>query len=219
MSARTPDELSKSIRQDLAWRRKEIQTWRSLVTTSADQKQQAILRGAIASLYAHWEGFIKRSCREYLEYVQTRKLNHQDLALPLLSIIFRRHLQVASESTKLDNYCDFFELLLAEWGRRSHFANRDALFSTSNLTSVIFKSYIRALALPYRDDYATAEKPIIDSLVESRNQLAHGEWKVVEAQSFTDYCSWIEKLINHVATDIESAASGSKYRRQRSEFS
>jgi len=70
MRARTLDDLSAFLRDDLAWRRKENRALQTLVHRSEASQKQAILRGAIASLYAHWEGFVKTSCRVYIEFVK-----------------------------------------------------------------------------------------------------------------------------------------------------
>jgi hypothetical protein len=38
----------------------------------------------------------------------------------------------------------------------------EAIISTSNLSSTVFKEFIVGLGLTYLDDYAVTEKPVID---------------------------------------------------------
>ena len=48
---------------------KRTRQYSPLFTAQVHFRKQAILRGAIASLYVHWEGFVKTGCRAYLEFV------------------------------------------------------------------------------------------------------------------------------------------------------
>lgn len=214
MTLRTIADLSTFLRSDLAWRRKENSVFHSIVRTSEAAKKQALLRGAVAVLYAHWEGFVKTSCRAYLEYVRIRRLNHSELAAPFLCLAARRRLgNLDPTSKRLDNYVDLCEWFLEEWDRKAWLPNADAVISTSNLNSDILKSMFRGLGLNYHSDFQIAEKPIIDSLVDLRNHLAHGEWRTVGYPEYEQYYSEIGKLMEQVCAQVETAAATNAYRR------
>ncbi len=214
MTLRTIADLSTSLRSDLAWRRKENSVFHSIVRTSEAAKKQALLRGAVAVLYAHWEGFVKNSCREYLEFVRIRKLNHSELAAPFLCLGAKRRFgNLDPTSKRLDNYVDLCEWLLEEWDHKAQLPKAEAVISTSNLNSDTLKSMFRGLGLSYHSDFQIAEKPIIDSLVDLRNHLAHGEWKIVEYSEYEQYYIKIEKLMEQVCAQVESSAANSAYRR------
>lgn len=218
MSIQTADDLSQKIREDLAWRRKENLALQSIVRQTSEGKQQAILRGAVAALYAHWEGFVKNACSQYLDYVKQRRLAHRELAIPLFAIAIRKQLQGTENSPRLDSHREFCEWLIREWDRRSHLPSGLSLFGTSNLTSDVLKAFIRGLGLPYGADYERAEKPIIDSLVELRNQLAHGAWQKVDAGKYDEFVLWITKLMDRLAEDIEDSVAKQLYKRQLAEL-
>jgi hypothetical protein len=90
MKPKTIDELSGGIRKDLGWRRRENQAMQHFVRASQGSRKQAALRGAVAVLYAHWEGFVKASGRAYFEYVKQRRLANDALALPFLALSVER---------------------------------------------------------------------------------------------------------------------------------
>ena len=67
MSNRTPEDLNRYLQDELAWRRKELHEYHSLVKTAETKRAQLLfVRGAIAILYAHWEGFVKAAGEAYI---------------------------------------------------------------------------------------------------------------------------------------------------------
>jgi hypothetical protein len=213
MRARTVEELSYYLRDDLAWRRKEIRVLQSIVRGSEASKKQAILRGAIAALYAHWEGFVKTACRIFLEFVRLRRLRHRELSIAFLGLAFRLRLESTEGGGRLDSHRDFSDWLLREWDGRAKLPSPDDLFGTSNLTSDVFKSFIKGLGLPYDSDFERAEKPVIDALVQLRNHLAHGAWVPVDEGKYDELVIWIDRLIQRVCDFVEDAAATGTYRR------
>lgn len=213
MKIRTLDELSKFLREDLAWRRKENHILHTLVGSSGEAKKQAVLRGAVAALYAHWEGYVKTACRAYFEYIKQRRLPMNELCIPILSIIFRSRLKRVVGDQTIDSHLEFTDWLLREWSKRAHLPEANTIISTSNLNAEVFKGLIVGLGLPYVNDYAVAEKPVIETLVNARNQLAHGEWLTIDEQEYDEFYMWIIRLMEKVCEQIETAAATGDYRR------
>jgi hypothetical protein len=213
MKPRTIDELSEFIRTDLAWRRKETRVIQGLVRACDASKKQAVLRGAVATLYAHWEGFIKTSCRAYLEYVRLRALPYSQLAIPFLSLALKSRLDGFANSGVIDANQEFCFWLLNEWNRRASLPKSQEVVSTSNLNADVFKLLVHGLGLPYRPEYKVAERPVIDALVELRNHLAHGEWQLVDESAYDEFFIWIDRLMSQICDDVEEAALTGRYRR------
>lgn len=212
MTVRTVQDLSDYLRDDLAWRRKENSVLHSLVRTLDASRQQAILRGAVAVLYAHWEGFVKTACRAYLEFVRLRRLAHSDLCLPIFSIAIRQKLLAAQVGGNLDSHLEFADWIRSEMDRRSHLPDPNKTITTSNLNTEVFRSLIRGLGIRYAPDFQIAEKPVIEPLVTLRNNLAHGEWRVVDEAEYEQMFVWIDRLMQSVCTEIENAAATGQYR-------
>jgi len=213
MRARTLDDLSAFLRDDLAWRRKENRALQTLVHRSEASQKQAILRGAIASLYAHWEGFVKTSCRVYIEFVKLRKLRNCELSIPLLGLALKLNLKRTENVDRIDSHREFSDWLLREWRRRARLPDPEDVISTSNLNARVLKDYMLGLGLPYGADFEMAEKPVVDALVRIRNNLAHGEWQLVNESEYDQFVIWIERLMLRVCEQVEDAVANSTYRR------
>lgn len=71
MKIRTVEILSDKISEDLAWRKKELTDLKYIIDTKSLSLVRKSLLGrcGIAILYAHWEGFIKKSSLRFLEFI------------------------------------------------------------------------------------------------------------------------------------------------------
>jgi hypothetical protein len=212
MRTRTLDELSRFLREDLAWRRKENNVLRAAVLRSEAAKKQALLRGAVAVLYAHWEGFVKTAYTVYLDYIRMRRLRNSELCHELLGLALKLRLQ-SCDPGRCDSHADFSNWLLGDWTHRARLPDSKDLFGTSNLNSAVFKSFVKGLGLPYEDAFATAEKSVINPLLENRNHLAHGEWLLVNEKEYEQLFVWTNRLMTLVCDQVEEAAEKSSYRR------
>jgi hypothetical protein len=212
MNLRTASDLSSVLRDDLGWRRKEMVVFRSLVNSTDSSKKQAVLRGAIAVLYAHWEGFVKNAGQQYVEFVKQRRLNLGELSSNFVAMAAKKKLMALRESSKIEPQIEFVEWMLNGRDRRAHLPGSEIISTGSNLTVENFKTIVNALGLVYRPDFALAEKGIIQRLVETRNHLAHGEWQTVDPAEYHQLHGSIDNLMVLVCNDIDAAASLGLYR-------
>lgn len=213
MKIRTISDLSTALRTDLGWRRKETSVLKGLVVASESSKQQALLRGAVAVLYAHWEGFLKHASRTYLGYVRLKRTNLNELAPCFAAMAARGRLNSLSQSNRVALQIQFVDWWSQEWGRRATLPGDSAIDVKGNVTVDVFQDLIHRLGLPYRAEYSIREKPIIERLVDVRNKLAHGEWKNVALQEYVELQEKIDEMMAWVCDDIETSASKRGYRR------
>ena len=69
MKIRTADQLQEVLDAEFSWRLKEIADIRSAAESAKLGSQKTLIRAGVALLYAHWEGFIKKSTTAYINYV------------------------------------------------------------------------------------------------------------------------------------------------------
>ena len=78
MRIHTLEQLIDFVDADLAWRKKELSCFKKTVDKAELRHEKALLRGAIAILYAHWEGFIKNTAEAYLSFVADQGLRYSE---------------------------------------------------------------------------------------------------------------------------------------------
>jgi hypothetical protein len=212
MNMRTTYELDAFLRDDLGWRRKELFLYNTFVEQSEAARKQALLRGAVAVLYAHWEGFVKSAADAYLLFVGYQRLNLSQLSTNFVALAARGRLRKAGESKQPKAQIELFQWLDKEWHSRAWLPKREA-FTAGNLSSNVFKAIIDLIGLEYRPEFQLAERAVIDRLVEMRNGIAHGVNERVSAVDFKELYNRIDSLLTMVMNDIEAAAAQGRYKR------
>lgn len=213
MTLRTKDELSARVSAELAWRRKELIFFKNLVHQAPPAARASFIRGAVAILYAHWEGFVKATGELYLEFITAQRLTYRQLASPLLAIAARKWIHSASESRKATPWVELINLFMsAELDGRAKSIER-TIETRANLSVDVFKNICSTIGMPYRQEYSVAEKPIIERLLEVRNSIAHGEYSVIDLQEFDQLHSRIDLMLTLFGNDVENAVATDGYRR------
>jgi hypothetical protein len=197
------DDLTSLIGEDYSWRRKELKIIKNQIPSTNSPLQNASLRFAVPILYAHWEGFAKKSCEYYLEFISNKYLKHNELkpqfvALSLTKKIGRLEIRNIEEKTKA------VELLLNDLNCKSNIPTQNIIQTKSNLRFEIFEDIIFILGLdptkfaPY--------KGLINDLVDARNFIAHGNYLRVELPTYESMHVDIQLVMELLKTELENSA-------------
>lgn len=83
------EQFEDFIQEDLAWRKMEIsQLFRIL---NKAESKEVVTKSIVLLLYAHWEGFLKKSFKYYLKYVSEKKIKIHDLTLNFKAIVLKKY--------------------------------------------------------------------------------------------------------------------------------
>ena len=213
MSIRTPDDVNRALSDELIWRKKELTALKFLVqapSTNAD-RQAALVRGGIALLYAHWEGFVKEAGRVYMEFLRYQRLTYEQLAPNFLALVARNKLFAAAQSGRIRQHLELTRFFRYELGQRSNIAQRDPLGTRGNLSSQVLRDITDTLGLDY-GPYATKERLIDERLVARRNTIAHGQYLRPEMKDFLELYSEVLDLLEMFRTQVDNAVSTGAYK-------
>lgn len=64
------EQFENLLDEDLAWRKVEIS---ELLLLAKESEKETIFKSLILLLYAHWEGYIKKSSKLYIKYISEEK--------------------------------------------------------------------------------------------------------------------------------------------------
>jgi hypothetical protein len=168
------------------------------------------IRSGIALIYAHWEGFVKAAGTAYLTYIASQRLTYSELANNFVAIATKRLLNDARESNKMIIYAKVVELFTSGLTDRCNLPTE--IETKSNLSSEVLKEIIYILGLDY-GEYATKAKLIDETLLKSRNHIAHGKYLVMDLEEFTDLHRATINLMDLFSNQISNAASTKAYQR------
>ncbi len=212
MSLRTLEQLSDFLDSDLAWRKKELSNMHSLLLlrSISESKRSAILRSAVALLYAHWEGYVKSASTAYVEYVALQKLKNENLSDNFIALSLKTILNKATQSNKIQSHIEVASFFRNRLKETSAINYKNAIDTKSNLSSRIFKNIIILLGLDY-SHYATKEKLIDEKLLNSRNNIAHGNYLLVDEREYLELNEQIIGMMNLLRNQIDNSSVLKEY--------
>jgi hypothetical protein len=212
MSIRNSEQLYDAISEELVWRRKELHDLKSMAEAYnlASGKRSAILRSAVALLYAHWEGFIKAAGEAYLEFVAMQRLEYGQLKPNFIALAIKGKLNDASVSSRAAARNEVVSFFLEDLSKRSSLPHQGVIL-TSNLSSVVLRDIVDTLGLDY-SGYATKEKLIDDRLLWLRNNIAHGNWMPIDVQQYIELHDQVLGMMQLFRNQIANAAVNKEYK-------
>lgn len=214
MKLRTAEQLSDALAGDLAWRKKELTSYRFALESSRDKtdRRDAFLRGAVALLYAHWEGYIKHGGSAYLEFVAAQRLTNAELSIPMLAASTRSLLRRASDSDQIKDHILVTTFLLTKLGERSNLPYKDAIFTRANLSSRVLREIIDTLGLVYAP-FESKATLLDEGLLARRNTIAHGSYLMVTLDRYEELVTEVIGMMEEFTTQVTNAAVLGLFRR------
>lgn len=204
-------DLTRLIGEDYAWRRKELKLIKDQVESPSSNSplQNAALRFAVPILYAHWEGFVKKACELYLEFISNKYLKHNELkpqfiALSLTKKLGKLEIKNIEEKTKT------VEFLLKEIDKNSNIPTKNIIQTKSNLRYDVFEEIIFVLDLDINK--FSKFQSLINDLVDSRNNIAHGDYLRVQFSAYESMHTDIQSLMELLKNELENAAISETFR-------
>jgi RiboL-PSP-HEPN len=210
---RSREECLNAIQLDSSWRKREIAAFKGRISYSSKEPDHAaLLRSAVVMIYAHWEGFVKTASELYFEHIN-EVINRRSIELSthFKGLIMWKMLRRKGEHAYLRNPAPFLEML-SEWPcAPGELIPTDVLDTESNLNSKILKRLALTIGLDY-SFFETKEKLIDESLLKTRNQIAHGERITVNLAEYETIEHEIRELIDHFQQLVETCIQHEKYR-------
>lgn len=211
MKIRTAEELVDRIDADLVWRRAELAAFHGATANAAGAAQSALLRGSVALLYAHWEGFIKESVYFYLCYLATMKLTTQQLRPELAGLSMRSTVMLASESRNPVLHTNVVRLIREQAADRAKIPNdKDAVRTESNLSFRVLEAILGSIGLDASRYYG--QRDLIDAeLVAVRNRIVHGENESIALSEWLELRDATLLIMRDVADQLQNAVVEKTY--------
>lgn len=209
---RTSDELLEKVAEDLIWRRKELTELKGIVNKSKDNLilSRVLLRTSVAILYAHWEGFVKKSSHYYLEYVASQRLPYQRLTANFIALSIKSKFSELGGNEKLSAGVDLANFFCNSLTKKSNIPYRNGVDTQSNLSSKVLIDIITILGLDI-SSFETKFHFIDSNLVNPRNHIAHGQNINISISEYQELHESVLALIETFRNEIENASITRKF--------
>jgi hypothetical protein len=180
MKIKTKEQFSDLIQQDFGWRKKELIAIRQRVELAKSVASiNTEMRTGVLLLYAHWEGFIKTACSNYLDFVKYRKLNMNELPDNLLALSLKSELQELESTGQHILHLKFVQFIKTSLSKRATWNLDKAIDTKSNLNSEVLENILSVVGIPFTD-FELKSNLIDEQLLKHRNNIAHGNGNVLD---------------------------------------
>ena len=199
------------LEEDLTWRVNEIHHLKNALNLSKiDNEKNCIRKSIILFIYAHCEGFVKRSLQAYLSYLNDldKEGNAFIENLQLLSVERKRKKLVNTANNFNGFLCFFSEVQKIHQGK-IHF-DENCIDTESNLAFSVLKKNLEYVGL--KEDTFIDIKQDLDSLLKRRNNIAHGsDHDCVQQEDVEKWLKAFNKICNHLIISISEAVVNKSY--------
>ncbi|MDH1727393.1 MAE_28990/MAE_18760 family HEPN-like nuclease [Acinetobacter johnsonii] len=165
------EDLDSQLDSELSWRKKEISSLNSIalnIDSQSDDTNDKVLYTTVMKtlfllLYSHWEGFVKKTSKMYLKYINEDKVVASELTKNFTALMLKKTINICSEkeslqSLSISNYLDFVEQHEGKLRKKFKVDVKvdqdfdDGFIQTfSNLNYKNYKNIINSLNLPLHD--------------------------------------------------------------------
>lgn len=175
------DEFQDYLQNDLAWRKMEISQLFMIMQTS--ESKEIVAKSIILLLYAHWEGFIKKSSKCYIKYISDKNIKLSLLTENFEAIMLKKYAIECIENDS-NNLAKEFTFLIAQKKKANRPFNvaidienefDDKVIDTHhNLSSKVLKNIIQIVGIEHNEAIQTRKQYLDSNLVNNRNTIGHG---------------------------------------------
>lgn len=175
------EEFEQLIQDDLSWRKKEIT---ELYLVICDKKNEVLMKSIILILYAHWEGYIKKSSKLYIKYISDKGIKISELTTNFKAVFLKTNISNTidvREKLNLSKELEFMNKYEKIQGKKFSVSidldnelESDIINTHDNLNPKVFKNILNILGIKYMDSFISREHYINSSLLGNRNAIGHG---------------------------------------------
>ena len=206
MKIRTDTQAHDFLAEDLIWRKKELTALRFLLegATIRNEKFDALLRGCVTMLYAHWEGYIKSASITYLSFVSNQRVTYEQLSPNFIAIAARGILRKASAARTIRTHIELTQFFLTGLAGHHRGLPESAISTRANLSSTVLTEIMDTLGLDPRPFESKAHL-LDEGLLEARNTIAHGEYLQVTPDRYQEFYAEILAMMDQFRTQIQNS--------------
>jgi hypothetical protein len=210
---RSVEQLEAALTEELKWRTHEVTQWEALAERARRHELPAVVRGGIALLYGHWEGYTKAAVMMYLEYISKKGLKLNELRAEIAAVALRGMLGRGELSKKSTDHTEIV-MAIREKGSSTAQVPFDSptVRTFSNLSFERFEDIMHSIGCD-ASRYEIYRSLIDLRLLKNRNDIAHGREQYVNFEDWKEIRERVFKILTDVRSQISNAAATEAFRR------
>lgn len=210
----TREEFDLTLSEAVDRRRQEI----TLILRVVGNEEGTILEQtaavmALPVLYAHWEGFVKESVAEYIEFLEQQDLSPNQAHPTIFSFAMRKRVRGLLQSGSIERMSDFADWIVSIATTPVRFEDK-SVETGGNLSYQNLKSLCDSLKIDVAKIESDRRK--IDALVNRRNNIAHtGRPLRLYRSDVADDAALVLRLIETFEAILKEGVQDEQYKLQQ----
>lgn len=212
------DDLQDAIQRDLVWRKRELSELRALATHS-DESAEHVFRASLVMLCAHWEGFLKKSAKLYLEHVFSQDVKLKELQPHIVAVAYFDGVMGAATAKfpgSEEQHIKLAKRILATFDEKVA-APGWSVDTEGNPGSEVLARILKSVGIDAQlgmdeANWATTKVFINEQLVRDRHYIAHGEGKPIGKDVLLERIQRLLELLDTISGQVLNAAEGRTYK-------
>lgn len=208
----TTEKFEDLLIEDWSWRKREIS---DLILIAESFENKVVYKSFLLLLYAHWEGYIKKSCKVYLHYISKSDFKFCDLTDNFKAILIKemgKVLDATKYSITIENELQFIEkihklndLKISKKLKIDLSNDKDKSYinTKDNLSTDVLKNILNLIGLDYKEQYDLKKSLIDIKFVGNRNSIGHGNF-VIDEVDFELEINTMKKLRDTIVLILEA---------------
>lgn len=201
------------IKSDIDWRMSELASLKTIPVrySLANHHSELLTKYAVPSIYALWEGFVKKSFELYVGHINSLKLNSSDIHINLFTHSFSTEDKLALENPRMSfaKKKEFFEFYQNKL--KGKFTIQQKIPTKSNVDYNVINEILERFNLsalpkqPYKKE--------LNKLLLFRNSIAHGDTSIlVTSDNLAEFSKLINDLMVEIFERIENGKTNETFR-------
>lgn len=207
---RTRAEFQESLDEEFAWRLKEIADIKYAIRSVDLTSRKSIIRAGVPILYAHWEGFVKAGTEALLNFINYQRLSYRSLKPCFIVFGARKWVRELSGFGNPVQSIAAVEFFLNELDGRAEISFTGSINTEANLSSTVFERIATSVGVN-TGAYETKYMLIDSSLLNRRNNVAHGEFLDVDPEDFEKLSDEVIVLLRSYKNDFQNMVQAGDY--------
>jgi hypothetical protein len=208
---RTISDIQNHLNDEFGWRIQEIDNLKKVIPRVDSIQTRSLLRAGVPILYAHWEGFVKKSSEAYLNFVAHQGLSYRELKTCFILFGLKTEIEQLVETKKITPNIQVANFFLKQLDEKAKIFYKGVINTQSNLSSLVFEEIACSIGIDHKP-YKLKYKLIDESLLKRRNQIAHGEYLDIDTQGYRNLSDEVVALLRAYKTDIENSIALKSYK-------
>lgn len=210
---RTVSLFVSELDRELSWRKHDISAVAGALDKARGKAREALVRALIAVTYAHWEGFNKAALIAYADHITLQGKSYGSLRRSLSGLKATEIVQNLSEiKRKIFTSAILLERLHLIENQKANINLHSRFSKIGNLNYELFAEMISFFGIDPLS-YATKAALIDESLLKSRNSIAHGDFLAIDEIKARALSKEVLSMLDRIKEDLSDAAFLKSYLR------